>query len=152
MMFAAFGGLAFRKEMDVTLKPGESTTAVDPWGHRWKFTSNGISQFESLNKDFDALRKKFGVPLNAAPAGGRGGGRGGAVDPENVLGRTAALKSSLMGIWEAPSGSLVRQYNELKLTMPKAVADANALLARATSVSQALKKYDITMTVPPAVK
>jgi cytochrome c-type biogenesis protein CcmF len=50
MMFAAFAGLAFRKEMDVTLKPGESTTAVDPWGHRWKFTSNGISQFEALNR------------------------------------------------------------------------------------------------------
>src|SRR3954452_715308 len=76
------------------------------------------SQFESLNKDFDALRKKFGVPLNAAPAGGRGGGgRGGAVDPDNVLARTGALKSSLMSIWEAPSGSLVHQYNELKLTM-----------------------------------
>jgi hypothetical protein len=73
-------------------------------------------------------------------------------DPENVLARTAGLKSSLMSIWESPSGSLVRQYNELKLTMPKAVADANALLARATSVSQALKKYDITLTVPPAVK
>jgi hypothetical protein len=36
--------------------------------------------------------------------------------------------------------------------MPKAVADANVWLARAAAVSQALKKYDITLTVPPAVK
>jgi hypothetical protein len=114
------------------------------------------TQFESLNKDLDALRKKFGVPLNAPAAGGRGGGggggRGGAVDPDNVLARTSTLKAQLMGIWETPSASMVRQYNEAKLAMPKAVTDANALLGRAAGVSQALKKYDITLTVPPTVK
>jgi hypothetical protein len=57
-----------------------------------------------------------------------------------------------MGVWEAPSASMVRQYNEVKLTLPKAVADANALLARAASLSQALKKYDITLNVPPTMK
>jgi hypothetical protein len=115
------------------------------------------SQFESLQKEFDAARKKFGVPLNANAAGGRGGGgggggRGGAVDPDNVLAKTSGLKNSLMSFWEAPSGALVRQYNEVKLSMPKAVADANAVLTRATAVSAALKKYDITLTVPPTVK
>ena len=57
-----------------------------------------------------------------------------------------------MGIWETPSASLVRQYNEVKLALPKAVTDANALLGRAAGVSQSLKKYDITLNVPPAVK
>ena len=57
-----------------------------------------------------------------------------------------------MGIWETPSASLVRQYNEVKLALPKAVTDANALLGRASGISQSLKKYDITLNVPPAVK
>ena len=114
------------------------------------------TQFESLNKDLDALRKKFGVPLNAPAAAGRGGGggggRGGAVDPDNVLARTSGLKTQIAGIWETPSASMMRQYNEVKLALPKAVADANALLGRATGLSQSLKKYDITLNVPPTVK
>jgi len=114
------------------------------------------TQFESLNKDLDALRKKFGVPLNPPAAAGRGGGggggRGGAVDPDNVLLRASTLKTQIMGIWETPSASLVRQYNEVKLALPKAVTDANALLGRAAGISQSLKKYDITLNVPPAVK
>jgi hypothetical protein len=113
------------------------------------------TQFESLNKDLEAVRKKFGVPLNAPAAAGRGGGgggRGGAVDPDNVLLRASTLKTQIMGIWETPSASLVRQYNEVKLALPKAVTDANALLGRAAGVSQSLKKYDITLDVPPAVK
>ena len=36
----------------------------------------GKAQFEAVNKEFDAVRVKFGVPAPAAPAGG-GGGRGG---------------------------------------------------------------------------
>jgi hypothetical protein len=122
------------------------------------------SQFESLNKEYEAIRKKFGVPTNAPPAdgrggggggggaGGRGGGRGGGFDPENVLGRTSALKNALAGIWEVPSASMTRQYTELKLALPKAITDANALLVKAAAVSQALKKYDITLTVPSAPK
>ena len=114
------------------------------------------TQFESLNKDLDVVRKKFGVPLNAPAAAGRGGGGGGrgggAVDPDNVLLRASTVKTQIMGIWEMPSASLVRQYNEVKLALPKAVTDANALLGRAAGVSQSLKKYDITLNVPPAVK
>jgi photosystem II stability/assembly factor-like uncharacterized protein len=130
---------------DVAKKVGESSTVP----------ANVKTQFDALNKEYESVRKKFGVPLSTAPAGGRGGGgggRGGAADPDNVLARTSALKNSLMSVWEAPSGALVRQYNEVKLAMPKAVADANALLTRAAGISQALKKYDITLSVPPAVK
>jgi cytochrome c-type biogenesis protein CcmF len=32
ILFAAFAGMAFRKEYDVTLRAGESTTAIDPFG------------------------------------------------------------------------------------------------------------------------
>jgi hypothetical protein len=111
--------------------------------------ANVKSQVETFSKEMDATRKKFGVPLNQNAGGrGGGGGRGGAVDPENVLAREAGLKQGLMGVWEAPSASMVRQYNEVKLALPKAVSDANALLAKAVSLSQTLKKYDITLTVP----
>jgi cytochrome c-type biogenesis protein CcmF len=68
IMFAAFGGLAFKKELDVTLKPGESVDATDPWGHRWRFVSQGVSQYKALNRyvtavGLDATRdgKRVGV-------------------------------------------------------------------------------------------
>jgi hypothetical protein len=133
----------------------QMTDAAKKVGENSSIPANVKSQFEALNKEFDAARKKFGVPLNTAPAAGRGGGgggRGGAIDPDNVLAKTAGLKNSLMSFWEAPSGSLVRQYNEAKLSMPKAVTEANAVLTHAATVSTALKKYDITLTVPPTVK
>ena len=60
------------------------------------------TQFESLNKEFDAVRKKFGVPLNAG-AGGRGGGGGGAA-PRRIRRTswraTSTLKTQLAGVWE----------------------------------------------------
>jgi len=119
-------------------------------GEKSDVPANVKAQFETFKKDMDATRVKFGVPLN--PPGGRGGGgggRGAGPDPENVFARGSGLKQSLMGVWEAPSAAMVRQYNEVKLTLPKAVADANALLVRGASLSQALKKYDITLNVPP---
>ena len=103
-----------------------------------------------MNKELDAVRKKFGVPLAAAAGGGGGGGGRGAapVDPENVLARTSTLKNSIMSVWETPSAALVRQYDQVKLELPKAVTSANAVLSRAAAVSQQLKQYDITLTVP----
>ena len=110
-------------------------------------------QFDALSKQLDTVRAKFGVPLPAPGGrGGGGGGRGAAVDPENVLGRASALKQSLMGVWEPPSAAMVRQYDAVRLALPRAVAEADAVLTRAASVSQALARYDITLTVPPAAK
>jgi hypothetical protein len=51
-----------------------------------------------------------------------------------------------------PSDALLKQYNDVKLQLPKAIADANALLVKAMSLSQALKKYDVNLTVPAPVK
>jgi len=118
-------------------------------GEKSDIPANLKSQFETFQKDMDATRKKFGVPLNANAGGrGGGGGRGGAVDPENVFARESALKNGLMGVWEAPSAATVKQYSDVKLALPKATTEANALLARAASLSQTLKKYDITLNVP----
>jgi hypothetical protein len=116
--------------------------------------ANVKAQFESLNKEFDAIRKKFGVPI-AAPAAGRGGGgggRGAAPDPENVLARESTLKTQLAGVWETPSASSLRQYTEVKVALPKAVADGNAFLGKAGAVAATLAKYGVTIKVPASVK
>lgn len=55
MMFAAFAGLAFKKEFDVTLRAGETFRATDPWGHQWAFTSQGVSQYKALNRFVTAV-------------------------------------------------------------------------------------------------
>ncbi len=110
------------------------------------------AQFDALQKDFDAVRVKFGVPAPvAAGRGGGGGGRGGA-DPANVLARTSALKVGVLAIWEAPTPATVKQSSDAKLALQQAVTEANAFLSKAATVSQSLKTYDIALTVPAPVK
>ena len=55
IVFAAFAGLAFKKDFDVTLKDGESKELTDPFGHRWRFVSQGLSQYNLLNRQVTAL-------------------------------------------------------------------------------------------------
>jgi hypothetical protein len=47
---------------------------------------------------------------------------------------------------------MLKQYADVKLALPKAIAEANAFLAKARTLSQTLKGSDITLTVPPTVK
>ncbi len=55
MIFAAFAGNAFKSEHDVTLRTGESFTTKDPYGRKWTFTSEGLSNFKTLNRAVDAV-------------------------------------------------------------------------------------------------
>jgi cytochrome c-type biogenesis protein CcmF len=55
MIFAAFAGFAFKKEFDVSLKSGEVFKATDPFGHKWTFTSQGVSEFKRLNRYVTAV-------------------------------------------------------------------------------------------------
>ena len=55
----AFVGFAFKTESSISLGPGESATLVDPYGRQWTFASQGVSDFEELN------RHVVGVPLRA---------------------------------------------------------------------------------------
>ncbi len=48
--FVAFAGYAFRTEVEATLKPGDTATLKDAFGHTYTFTHVGISQFEQLNR------------------------------------------------------------------------------------------------------
>ena len=58
-------------------------------GEKSDIPANVKTQFESLNKEFDAIRKKFGVPTNAG-AGGRGGGGVEAVAVARPIRRTCS--------------------------------------------------------------
>ncbi|TAK11848.1 MAG: hypothetical protein EPO35_11970 [Acidobacteria bacterium] len=108
----------------------------------------------AFTKDFDAVRVKFGVPPAIPAAGGAGGGRGGGapVDPANVGGKVAAAKGSVLAFTELPSGSTMKAYADVKLALPKAIAEGNAVIAKATALSTTLKKADVTLTVPAPVK
>ncbi len=55
VLFAAFAGLAFKKDHDVQLKAGEAKEIVDPLGHRWRFVSQGVSTSETLNRFVTAV-------------------------------------------------------------------------------------------------
>src|SRR5829696_6527225 len=48
--FVAFAGMAFKVEREATLKPGESGELRSPFGHTYRFTHVGISQYEALNR------------------------------------------------------------------------------------------------------
>ena len=53
MLFAAFAGMAFKSEFDITLKTGEAFDTKDPYGHQWRFVSQGVST--STGKDRDVV-------------------------------------------------------------------------------------------------
>ncbi|HWN18381.1 MAG TPA: heme lyase CcmF/NrfE family subunit [Gemmatimonadales bacterium] len=48
--FVAFAGMAFKREQEATLKPGDSVEMSSPFGHTYSFTHMGISQYEALNR------------------------------------------------------------------------------------------------------
>jgi cytochrome c-type biogenesis protein CcmF len=48
--FVAFTGLAFKTELEASLKPGESVTMRSPYGEELRFTHLGVSQYEALNR------------------------------------------------------------------------------------------------------
>jgi cytochrome c-type biogenesis protein CcmF len=55
VVFAAFAGLAFRREFDLTLNAGDTKTVTDAWGHQWSFVSQGISRYNVLNREVTAI-------------------------------------------------------------------------------------------------
>jgi cytochrome c-type biogenesis protein CcmF len=55
VLFAAFAGLAFKRDHDVQMRAGDSKELVDPLGHRWRFVSQGISTSETLNRVVTAV-------------------------------------------------------------------------------------------------
>src|SRR5690606_31781159 len=48
--FVAFAGMAFKRETEATLKPGQSVELASPFGHTYTFTHMGVSQYQALNR------------------------------------------------------------------------------------------------------
>ncbi len=65
--FVAFAGMAFKREQEATLKPGESVEVSSPFGHTYRFTHLGISQYEALNRIVSAATIQ--VTKDGRPAG-----------------------------------------------------------------------------------
>ena len=55
----AFAGMAFRTDLEATLKPGESVTLTSPFGHEWKFTHTGVSQYKDANRYVSAAAMRL---------------------------------------------------------------------------------------------
>jgi cytochrome c-type biogenesis protein CcmF len=55
IIFCAFAGLAFKTEHDLTVTAGDTKTLVDPFGHTWTFTSQGVSRYDVLNREVTAV-------------------------------------------------------------------------------------------------
>ena len=54
MLFAGFAGMAFKSDTEATLRPGESVEVRSPYGHTYKFTFQGVSQYTQLNRGVSA--------------------------------------------------------------------------------------------------
>ncbi|HXE56395.1 MAG TPA: heme lyase CcmF/NrfE family subunit [Gemmatimonadales bacterium] len=64
--FVAFAGMAFKREIEATLKPGDAVELRSPYGHTYRFTHVGVSQYEQLNRIVTAATvdvRKDGRPL-----------------------------------------------------------------------------------------
>ena len=103
------------------------------------------TMFDDVNKELSVLAPKF-----APPQGGRGGGGRGGGAPDNPIARLGLAKNAFMGgMW--PTQAVMQAYTDAKAQTPKLFADANALLTRASTLSSALAKHNLTLTVPPPV-
>ena len=67
VIFCAFAGLMFRKDLDWTAKTGDVLTQKDAYGHTWTFTSQGLSRFEVLNRS--VVSASFAVTKDGRPMG-----------------------------------------------------------------------------------
>jgi len=107
------------------------------------------TSLEQLSKDLASAASKFAPPASGrgfGGGGGAGGGRGGT-GTESVMAQLTQAKNGLMGgMW--PTEQTTKAYSDAKTKVPKAIEDANALVAKAQALSVELAKYNITLTVP----
>ena len=54
----AVAGMAFKVTSEVTLAPGESTELRSPYGHTFRLTHMGVSQYQSANRFVSAARSR----------------------------------------------------------------------------------------------
>jgi cytochrome c-type biogenesis protein CcmF len=67
VLFCAFAGLLYQRDVAATVKTGETIKATDAYGQQWTFTSQGMSSFEQLNRR--VLAVSFAVTKDGKPMG-----------------------------------------------------------------------------------
>lgn len=65
--FAAFAGSAFKVTREATLAPGETAEIRSPFGHVYRLTHLGVSQYQALNRFVSAATLQ--VEIDGRPAG-----------------------------------------------------------------------------------
>lgn len=98
VLFCAFAGQMFKKDLAATVKTGETIKATDAYGHAWTFTSLGVSQFEQLNRR--VLAVSFNVTKDGKKMGVLSSEKRQHVDSR---GEPTFEPSTEVGILEAPS-------------------------------------------------
>ena len=127
----------------LTRQLADATTAI---GSRSDVPADVKASVEALTKDVAGLAPKL-----AAPPGGRGGGGGGRGQNESLSAKLGQAKNGLSAGMSVADPT-VRAYTEVKAQTPKAIADINAAIAKATTLNATLAKYNITLTLPAPVK
>jgi hypothetical protein len=108
------------------------------------------SSLEAVKKDLESIAPKLAIPQGGrGGGGGGGGGRGGA--NESLLAKIGQAKTGLMA-GMSPGEQTNTTYADVKAQAPKAIADLNAAIAKATTLAGSLSRYNLTLTVPPPVK
>jgi hypothetical protein len=103
------------------------------------------TQFDAVKSELAAVGPKLAQP---AGRGGGGGGRGGA--PDSLVAKIGQAKNGLTA-GMSPGDQTMKAYNEVKAQTPKAIADMNAVIAKAATLSTALAKSNLTLTVPAPI-
>ncbi|MES2524649.1 MAG: heme lyase CcmF/NrfE family subunit [Gemmatimonadota bacterium] len=67
VMFCAFAGQLFVREVEPLVKTGDVVKATDAYGKEWTFTSQGLSSFNQLNRKVLAI--SFAVTRDGKPMG-----------------------------------------------------------------------------------
>ena len=98
VLFCAFAGQMFKRDLAATVKTGETIKATDAYGHAWTFTSLGVSQFEQLNRR--VLAVTFNVTKDGQKMGVLSSEKRQHVDSR---GEPTFEPSTEVGILESPS-------------------------------------------------
>ena len=127
----------------LTRQLADATTAV---AAKSDVPADVKASLEALTKEVAALAPKLARPPAGAAVAAAAAATTRACRRSSVRRRTGLTAGM------SPADPTVRAYTEVKAQTPKAIADINASIAKAATLSTALAKYNVTLTVPAPVK
>src|SRR5262245_1669159 len=127
----------------LTRQINETTTAM---GSRNDVPADVKTSVESFSKELAALAPKLTLP-----AGGRGGGGGRGGPTESLAAKLNQAKNGYMAT-KTPGEQTTTAAADVKAQLPKALADLNAVIAKAATLKDSLARYNLTLTVPEPIK